>query len=157
MIQFKSHGEIPKSYIDAKVRCISSRNTLYGIHKNYEKHSKTRVVAFTEKNHVDRFKVYLLELQHKGKVIERCSDFESFMIPYTLSAGSRLPLSVVEYPMIDLMKMCHLNFFDMYVVFDIVNEPYDVITLHFFTYESPSYPHRGYINCHLLQMLKNTP
>ena len=152
-MQFKAYGGIPKSYYHAKVKCISSRNTLYAIHKDHEKTSKTHIVCFTESRHVSMFKTYLTDIQKKG-ILDRCSEFNAFIIPYTHGHGSTHPLSIVEYPLIDLMKTCHLNYFDMYVVFDFSVESYDVATLHHYNFESVEYPHRGYLNCHLTQMMR---
>ncbi len=152
-MQFKAYGGIPKSYYDAKVKCITTRNTLYGIHKDHDKISKTHLICFTEKRHVHLFKDYLVNIQQKGKLLDRCSEFSSFIIPHSEGYGSKYPMEVSEYNLVQLMKTCHLNYFDMYVVFDFVMEDYDVVTMHHYNFESSEYPHRGYLNCHLMQML----
>lgn len=153
MMQFKAYGGIPKSYHDAKVKCITTRNTLYAIHKEHEKTSKTHIICFTENRHVGLFKDYLVNIQKKG-VLDRCSEYNSFVIPFSDAHGSTYPLSIVEYPLIHLMKTCHLNYFDMYVVFDFALENYDIATLHYYNFESVEYPHRGYLNCHLTHMMR---
>lgn len=153
MIQLKAYGGIPKNYYDSKVKCITSRNTLYGIHQEHDKMSKTRIVCFTENKHVMMFKDYLINIQKKG-VLDRCSEFNSFIIPYSDAYGSKQPLSTTEYSLIQLMKTCHLNYFDMYVVFDFNLENYDIATLHYYNFESSEYPHRGYLNCHLMHMMR---
>lgn len=151
-MQFKAYGGIPKSYYDAKVKCITSRNTLYAIHKDHDKISKTHLVCFTENKHVNTFQNYLINMQKKG-ILDRCSEFSTFLIPYSDANGSKYPLSIVEYPLVQLMKTCHLNYFDMFVVFDTILDNHDIITLHHYNFESIEYPHRGYLNCHLTQMM----
>lgn len=152
MIHFKSYGSIPKSYYDSKMKCVTARGTLYGVHKNNDSHSKTHILCFTDSRLASNFKEYLTKIQHSGKTIERCSEFKNIIIPYVESTGSKMPLRVDDYSLIDLMKTCYLNYFDLYVVYDSIPEN-DVMTLHCYTYESTDYPNRGYINVHLHHML----
>lgn len=153
MIQFKTYGNIPKSFYDGKMKYISTRKTLYGVHKNKDKYSKTHLICFTEAQHAKFFKDYLLQIQSKGRDIERCSEMENVIFPIMDAPGKKLPLEIIECRLAHLMKMCHLNFFDMYVIFDVVKGDYDTMTLKCYLYESTGYPNRGYINCHLNQMM----
>lgn len=153
MIQLKSYGNVPKSYHDTKINYITARNTMYGVHRNKGEVSKTHIVCFTDPKHATTFKDYLVRIQAKGVTLERSSNFQNVIIPCSDIIGSKFPLHTEHCSITDLMIMCHLNFFDMIVVFDMMNEGNDVITLHYYDYESTEYPNRGYLNLYLNKML----
>ena len=63
--------------------------------------------------------------------------------------GSLLPLEIQAIKVVDLMKMCHFNFFDMYMVFDIRDE-----SLHCYMYETEDIPRRDYITMYYNYLLR---
>lgn len=154
MIQFKSYGSIPKNYYDAKMKCISARGTLYGIHIDKEQQqSKTHLICFTESKHAHHFKRYLVDIQQTGNVLERRSEFKNVLIPSVQSTGSKVPIGITDYPLMALLKTCNLHYFDLCIVYDVLQDTGNMLTLYCYEYESNEYPSRGYINVHLEEML----
>lgn len=157
MIQFKSYGKVPNRLYDARVVCLTTRNTLYGIHKikGVEKQSKTHLIGFVESTHARMFQDYLIRMQDSGRGIERCSIHENVIIPVTVAQVSKLPLQVLEYRLAGAMKLCSLNFFNMHIVFDVTHGDLDQMTFHHYDYESIDYPNRDYINIQLESLLRS--
>jgi hypothetical protein len=156
MIHLKPHGIIPRSYYDTKVKCVTTRKTLYAIHKPSNDHnSKTHIVCFTEQKHAFTFKEYLTSVQKQGKIIDRCTEFSEYVATKSPEiGGSKLPLDIIECKLMDAMKMCHLNYFNMYVVFDLHHTSYDAVTMYYYSFESTGYPNREYLNCYLQHTLQ---
>lgn len=155
MIHMIPYGKIPKNYHDTRVHYLTSRNTIYGIHKPVtDGSSKTCIVCFSDERDAHTFKTELLNVQRSGKLIDRCEHGPNTLQPYvdTKTKGSILPISMTSTRIIEIMKMCHLNFFDMYLVFDV--EQYDHNYLfNYYMFQTSEIPHRGYINCSLEQLL----
>lgn len=160
MIHLISYGQIPKFYKDTKVHYLTSRSTIYGLHRHVveDNYSKTSLICFSDMKHASSFRDDLVQLQASGKIIERCVHqldvFNPSVAVNTSTKGSLLPISINTSHIVDIMKLCHLNYFDMYLVFD-TNRYEDLNSMsfsyyHFTTNEMPS---RGYINCHLEQLL----
>lgn len=160
MIHLVPYGQIPKSYKDTKVHYLTSRNTIYGVHRHVveENYSKTSLVCFSDMKHAIHFRDDLVKLQASGKILERCVHFPNVLSPSvsagTNPTGSRLPISITTSHIVDIMKLCHLNFFDMYLVFD--TNRYDEVnnmSFSYYQFATKEIPSRGYINCHFEQLL----
>ncbi len=156
MIHLIPYGNIPKSYKDIRVHYLSSKNTIYGIHRNVTSDfSKTSLICFTDNKNAHTFKERLCDIQKSGKILERCAYGTDELRPYVASKtkGSIIPLQVTSTHIIDRMKMCHLNFFDMMLVFNVNDiDSYD-FKFSYYNFQTSEVPSRAYIDCYLEQML----
>jgi hypothetical protein len=156
MIKLRSFGAVPGSYYDQRVHCLSVKNTLYAFHNEDIYHSKTNIISFSDHSTAENFRSVLAKLQTKGKTIERCLSMvesQAYVIDYPMR---NIPIQIVDYNITDLMKTCHLNFFNMYVIFDIHNSSDEVISLKYFEYNSVDIPNRGYMNFYLNLMMHSS-
>lgn len=154
------YGNIPKSYKgkDTRVHYLTCRKTIYGVHRTAadDAMSKTCIMCFTSKRHAITFKDELMYIQTTGRVLERCLPVPNVIhhpIASIKTTGSMLHVSVETSPIVDLMKMCHMNYFDMYLVFDIDYNDSGDRTFSYYDFNVLDQPTRGYLNYHLNYLL----
>lgn len=157
MIRLVPYGNIPKSYKDVQVTYITSKKTIYGFHKNAGD-SKTSIVCFSDVRNAQRFKERLWEVQKAGEVLERCALHENddAIRPYIATktkGGSIIPLQLTTAHVVDIMKMCHLNYFDMMLVFDMNYVASGDYVFSYYDFHTKDIPTRGYMDLYLEQMM----
>jgi hypothetical protein len=118
--------------------------------------SKTNLICFTEVKHARMFQEQLAGIQEQGGIIERCSDGINSYIGYVnkQTKGSKLPLGIVTLSVDDLMQLCLLHYFDMYIVFDMHDgEERNSYVMDCYEFHTSEPPNRGIINQYLEDML----
>lgn len=158
------YGKIPKSYKDINVHYVTCKNTIYGIHRHVYwspavDFSKTTIICFTDRRHALMFKEELWKLQQSGKVLDRCMDGVSVMYPYVdkKTKGGMIAMGTDSTNIVNIMKMCHLNFFDMNLVFDFNkiddNSQVSSYTMSYYEFRTNEMPNRAYIDLCLEKLL----
>lgn len=156
------YGNVPKSYKDkyARVHYLTCRKTIYGVHRWIEDSadlsSKTCIVCFAEQRHAFSFKDDLMHIQNMGRILERCIHLPNVIHPLAAkkTKGTFLQVSVESSSMVDMMKMCHMNFFDMYLVFDVNHHDNGDRSFSYYIFNVTDTPARGYLNCHFNHLLE---
>lgn len=157
------YGKIPKSYKDINVHYVTCKNTIYGIHRHVYwspsvDFSKTTVLCFTDRRHALLFKEELWKLQKTGKVLDRCMDGVSVMHPYIdrkTKGGGMMQMEIDSTHIVNIMKMCHLNFFDMNLVFDFNMNETGAYTMSYYEFRTDEMPSRSYIDLCLEKLLSS--
>ena len=145
MIRLRSHGSIPKNYNGSRVHYLTCRKTIFGVHRTLpDESSKTCIVCFTDTKSASRFKD---ELSRGGYTVVRYISPTDIEVTKT-TGGGLLPVTVETTTMLEMMKICHLNFFDMYLVFTVDDSTYS-----HFDFETSEMPTRGYVNSYFELLL----
>ena len=127
-VRFKEYGPIPVNVKQNKVHAITCRQTLFGIHED-----KTTLVLFERPRDAGRF--------------VRCIRNDN---------GYKMYPVQLETVQVDTMeKICHLNYFDMYLVYDTLNAPGGVLRADCYTLRTLDPPQREYINYQLEKYLRS--
>jgi hypothetical protein len=142
---------------DGRVHYITNRHTIYGVHKQAPDdslNSKTCILCFSDQSNVHMFADKLRNIQKKGSMLERCIYLPGVLYPMLqpdakTHGGSLMSLEIQSSTVVDIMKMCHLNFFDMYMVFNM-----DADSLHCYVYETMHIPTRDYMTMYYNYLLR---
>ena len=161
MIQFSFNGPIPRRFVGEKVHLISSRSTLFGVHKPAEIYSdscvsKTALVAFTEKKDAVYFIKSLKKLQDRKEVVDRWIEHGDTIYTSTLElrGGSLMPLKIESsFTVSELHILCLIHYFDLYLAVNLfdVKEYIDLIC---YKHESAELPNRNTIDCFMEDMYR---
>lgn len=152
MLRFNRCGSYPRSLQHEKVHVVTTRNTLYGIHKNiihpdYDMNcSKTVLLACFERIHAKKLISTIEHVQRRGLPIQReiQDDIVNLSTPAIYNSGF-FPLSVEEVALPDLEQICLLHFFDMFVTFDLEEQDTDTLLLNCYEYKTYEIPNQGII------------
>lgn len=164
MIHFKVYGPLPRSMLSNKCHFISTRNSLFGVHRYLQRIdfdnscTKTTLVGFLEEDQANTFLQRLDFMQRSGIDINRCNtldnvlNFDKFS-PY---GNSMAPLQLEGMTISDIERLCLLHFFDMYIVanmdHDISN---DNITLMCYENKTYEWPNRDILDRFMRDMYRN--
>lgn len=134
---------------------LKSRKTYYGVHtENYMNNidptcSKTALLVFIYKKDALKFKSLLNRQQSYGKTYDRVvNDFGSDII----TSNSIFPLEIEEIDTDKLRVMCYLQFFNLYIISEIINKNKD-IKLYGTEISTYEYPNREMIEYLLYKSL----
>lgn len=161
MIQFSFSGPIPRRLVGDKVHLVTSRTTLFGVHKPAEIYSdscisKTALVAFTDKKDAVYFIKSLKKLQDRKEVVDRWIEHGDTLYTSTMQmhGGSLAPLKLESsFTVSELQILCLIHYFDLYLavnVFD-VKQYLDLIC---YKHESANFPRRDTIECFMEDMYR---
>lgn len=117
-VRFKGYGPIPVNVKPNKAHAITCRQTFFGIHED-----KTTLVLFERPRDAGRFVRRLREEGYK-------------MYPMRIEI---VPIDAVE-------KICHLNYFDLYVVYNTLTAPGGLLHADCYTLRTEEPPQREYLN-----------
>lgn len=160
MLRFKRNGVYPRSLQQEKVHVITTRNTLYGIHKHvihpsYDVHcSKTILIACFKEAHARELISMFQQTQRQGYPVNRFieDDVIDLQKPSVHTTGF-YPFGIEEVPLPDLEKICLLHYFDMFVATDILRTNQDM-HLSCYEYKTYEFPNPGIIRRMIEDMYK---
>ena len=170
MLRFQSKGGIPRHNSKDPTYLLLARKSLYCVHREitsvgYKKGesipTKSCIVGFRYKRHAERMQQTLNEYQRQGRNIDGM--VVNGKMP--IDSGERgRPISILDIQSQELElveKQCLLNYFDLWLVNDIVRIAPDEDVgpswrLDIYEYITIEPPHRSYINHHLESLLRNS-
>lgn len=158
MLRFSRHGAYPRSLQQENVHVITARSTLYAFHKTtirpeYDTHcTKTVLVGCFDRQHADELINVIDHCQRNGYSVNRIieDDIIDLRKPY-IHGASLLPLSIEQVPLPDLEKICLLQYFDLFIVYDIQRFT-NTLQLHCYEYKTYETPSSGLIRKYMEDM-----
>lgn len=116
-VRFKGYGSIPVNVKTNKAHAITCRQTLFGIHEN-----KTTLVLFEHGNDAKKF---IKHLRYNG--------FQMY------------PMQIEMTNVDTVEKICHLNYFDLFIVYNILTAPGGILHADCYTLNTENIPQREYL------------
>lgn len=162
MMQFSFRGDIPRRVASDKVHLVTSRTTIFGVHKPQRidaeeaSISKTALIAFLEKKDAEIFMKKMKKQQEHKAPIDRCIVGRDMIFPYPpcMSGGSLMPLRLESsFTVNEMQILCNIHYFDMYLAFSMVDVN-GYIDLACYTQETSDLPNRSTINHYMEDMYR---
>lgn len=125
-VRFKGYGPIPVSVKSNKAHAITCRQTLFGIHEE-----KTTLVLF-----------------------ERGRDAGKFVRCLRDNGYKLYPMRIETIPVDTVEKVCHMNYFDLFIVYNILTAPGGILHADCYTLRTTGLPQREYLNYQFERFLR---
>lgn len=162
MIKFQVYGPLPRSMMSNTCHFISTRNSLFGIHRTLNRIdfdmscTKTTLLAFLEEDQAQTMMNRLDYMQRNGIDINRLTDGDE--LPNTSVGKWRAgiaPLKLESMSIGDMERLCLLHYFDMYIVANMDVEEFDRLTLMCYENKTYEWPNRNILDRFMRDMYQN--
>lgn len=142
LVKLKVSGPLPKTTLRDRVHGITCRGTIYGVHRDIFNNGgcKTTLLFFADPRMCREY-MKVITTRSVEKVL--IGESEPAIAPIRCD---RLPLQLESSPLSVVQKLCYLQYFDLFLVYNLMYGPGDRVYLD--TYEMNSYvgPGRDLVN-----------
>lgn len=158
MIHIRSSGSIPNSLYQKKIYGITTRKTLFGIHRPYQKIgfdemcSKTTLLLGTNQVIAQQMLDRMHELHQRGISWKRTLSDQDLISEHQ-NLTSIMPLEIIELSMSDMIKLCQIHYFDMYITHSIETVDHSTSDWLCYEYNTLQRPNRAMVEQFMRDML----
>lgn len=157
MINLRSLGNVPKSYRNTDVYTITTRDSIFGFHRNvYQPNidlscTKTMLLLASEKRVMEQILEQMSREMSYGYTWNRIMKDNTIVREKVI--GSMMPLSLTSISIDDVEQLCWLHHFDMFVAYSLESKDTENIDLFGYEYLTWEPPNRGITEKYMKDML----
>lgn len=165
MLRFDTTIGFPRSLANETLHVVTARNTLYGLHKHIPDAAydygctKTVLMGFLDRKHADDVVGMIDRAQRNGFGVNRHLYDNKIDLQHrsTKHIGGFMPLKVDDYALQQILQLCLLQYFDLYIAYDVQMHSNDTMLVRCYEFKTEELPNRGILHKFMEDMYHRNP